>query len=594
MAVAISLTAFSPQAAAVPASATGDYTGTADGDIVELDAKLLGGDLAGLVVSTSDVDVDSTATPAATAVSQNVEAAVAGFPITVSEQRAEAPPSVDPPSASLLPVDLAPVASVQAITGDVSASFTDTESCVDAVGGERVLGTSDTQLAGLTVLGVPPLASTANVAASTTSSVTKLVNQPGTGSKVVSETTTEVGTISLLGGAVLVELEGPAVLRAESDGTTGATNYNAPTVTVTVVGSPPIEIEPNGTAVSVPVSLLPPLEADLKVTAFSPDESVVGESASATLDAILSVDLDVDLILTDVADVELSVGRMAASATAPEGGVDCEPAAPVVITSPADGSTVNDTTPTITGTAEPGQTVTLTTGSGDPIGETTADEDGNWSYTPTTPFPAGEVTVVATTPTSEDRTTFTVVTDRDGDGLPDDREIELGTDPDDPDTDDDGLQDGPEVNGIKMKQKVTCFKKTSRIGTVRTDPLKKDTDSDGIKDGVEVGGYTIDQKIRIRKKNGKPGYYNVGTVRTNPTKKDTDSDGLTDKQERTGSANKRWAKHKTSPVNCDTDRGGIKDGREVRKKSDPADVYSSPKRPKPPKNVGPMTRVMLG
>ncbi|MCO3142801.1 BapA prefix-like domain-containing protein [Pseudomonas aeruginosa] len=58
------------------------------------------------------------------------------------------------------------------------------------------------------------------------------------------------------------------------------------------------------------------------------------------------------------------------------------PATPVV--NPSNGSTLS-------GTAEPGATVTLTDGSGNPIGQVTADGSGNWSFTPGTPLPNGTV-----------------------------------------------------------------------------------------------------------------------------------------------------------------------------------------------------------
>ena len=66
--------------------------------------------------------------------------------------------------------------------------------------------------------------------------------------------------------------------------------------------------------------------------------------------------------------------------------------------------------------------------------------------------------------------TVEVVTpaDTDGDGLTDEEEIRLGTDPNNPDTDGDGLDDGVEVN------------------TYQTDPLDEDTDGDGLTDGAEV------------------------------------------------------------------------------------------------------------
>ncbi len=58
--------------------------------------------------------------------------------------------------------------------------------------------------------------------------------------------------------------------------------------------------------------------------------------------------------------------------------------------------------------------------------------------------------------------------DSDGDGLTDEYEKEIGTNPNNPDTDDDGLLDGEEVNKYK------------------TDPLDPDTDGGGIIDGIEV------------------------------------------------------------------------------------------------------------
>ncbi|MBI5311121.1 MAG: hypothetical protein HZB14_08905, partial [Actinobacteria bacterium] len=63
------------------------------------------------------------------------------------------------------------------------------------------------------------------------------------------------------------------------------------------------------------------------------------------------------------------------------------PAAPV-ITSPADGLTTSDSTPTLNGTAEANAGVTVRIGS-DVIGATTADGSGNWSFTPGAPLPDG-------------------------------------------------------------------------------------------------------------------------------------------------------------------------------------------------------------
>ncbi|MEY1659153.1 Ig-like domain-containing protein, partial [Pseudomonas aeruginosa] len=58
------------------------------------------------------------------------------------------------------------------------------------------------------------------------------------------------------------------------------------------------------------------------------------------------------------------------------------PNAPVV--EPSNGSELS-------GTAEPGSSVTLTDGNGNPIGQTTADGSGTWTFTPSTPLPDGPV-----------------------------------------------------------------------------------------------------------------------------------------------------------------------------------------------------------
>ena len=58
--------------------------------------------------------------------------------------------------------------------------------------------------------------------------------------------------------------------------------------------------------------------------------------------------------------------------------------------------------------------------------------------------------------------------DADSDGLTNAVEMIRGTKPIDPDSDDDSLEDGEEVN------------------TYRTDPLKADTDGDGAEDAAEI------------------------------------------------------------------------------------------------------------
>jgi hypothetical protein len=80
--------------------------------------------------------------------------------------------------------------------------------------------------------------------------------------------------------------------------------------------------------------------------------------------------------------------------------------------------------------------------------------------------------------------------DFDGDGLTNLEEFEAGTDPSNPDTDGDGLNDGDEIN------------------VHGTDPLRADTDGDGLSDGAEINIHETD-----------------------PLNPDTDGDGFGDFQE---------------------------------------------------------------
>ncbi|MDY7225554.1 Ig-like domain-containing protein [Hyalangium rubrum] len=77
--------------------------------------------------------------------------------------------------------------------------------------------------------------------------------------------------------------------------------------------------------------------------------------------------------------------------------IDTEAPTAPVITGPTSGQVVGDNTPTITGTAEPGATVTVyIDGSTTPACTAVADASGNWSCEPTTALPDGPHTVTAT------------------------------------------------------------------------------------------------------------------------------------------------------------------------------------------------------
>ena len=112
--------------------------------------------------------------------------------------------------------------------------------------------------------------------------------------------------------------------------------------------------------------------------------------------------------------------------------------------------------------------------------------------------------------------------DTDGDGLTDDQENHAYyTDPEDTDTDDDGLNDGEEVGR-------------------GSNPRLTDSDGDGLNDAEEIA------------------------LGTDPVDRDTDDDGLDDGEEE--------LTRRTNPVDSDTDGDGIDDGDEV-------DAYLDPRNP---------------
>jgi hypothetical protein len=113
--------------------------------------------------------------------------------------------------------------------------------------------------------------------------------------------------------------------------------------------------------------------------------------------------------------------------------------------------------------------------------------------------------------------------DTDGDGLTDPEEVALGTDPKVVDSDSDGVPDGREID-------------------LGMDPLSEDTDQDGLLDLSELRS-DIDPQLR-----------------TNPLRRDTDGDGLTDREE---------IERGTPPSSADWDEDGLSDSEELENELDP-------------------------
>jgi outer membrane protein OmpA-like peptidoglycan-associated protein len=134
-------------------------------------------------------------------------------------------------------------------------------------------------------------------------------------------------------------------------------------------------------------------------------------------------------------------------------------------------------------------------------------------------------------------------TDKDKDGLTNSQEDDLGTDPENADTDGDGLKDGEEFM------------------TYNTDPLKADSDGDGLNDGAEVNQYTTDPNMADTDGDGLNDGDEVNTYYTDPLNADSDDDSLTDGNE--------VNTHKTNPNKADSDSDGLDDAKELSLQTNP-------------------------
>ncbi|PJB48973.1 MAG: hypothetical protein CO108_01355 [Deltaproteobacteria bacterium CG_4_9_14_3_um_filter_63_12] len=147
--------------------------------------------------------------------------------------------------------------------------------------------------------------------------------------------------------------------------------------------------------------------------------------------------------------------------------------------------------------------------------------------------------------------------DSDNDGLDDTLEATLGTDPHNPDSDGDGLCDGPlSVTGVCVGGE--DLNANGVVDPGETNPTNPDSDDDGISDGVELHGANP----------------------TLPLDPDSDDDGLCDgtgtleglcKSGEDLNNNGTQDPGETDPMKFDTDLGGIPDGVEVDRGTDPLD-----------------------
>lgn len=157
--------------------------------------------------------------------------------------------------------------------------------------------------------------------------------------------------------------------------------------------------------------------------------------------------------------------------------------------------------------------------------------------------------------------------DVDSDKLSNQRELAIGTNLTDTDTDDDGLLDGAEVTEYGTDPLTADSDGDGLRDALEiqqgTDPLDEDTDGDGAPDPVEVDGPT-DPTLADTDWDG----VDDGTeldLGTDPTVADTDGDGLADGLE---------LKLATEPTDADTDGDLLSDGTERRLGTDPTSAAS--------------------
>ncbi len=126
--------------------------------------------------------------------------------------------------------------------------------------------------------------------------------------------------------------------------------------------------------------------------------------------------------------------------------------------------------------------------------------------------------------------------DSDGDGLTNLGEFQNGTDPNDGDTDNDGLSDGDEVNQYGSDPLDTDTDddglNDGDEADIGTSPTNTDSDGDGLSDGTEVYIYGTDPTTPYTDEDWITDYDEINSFwDTNPLERDSDHDGLSDYDE---------------------------------------------------------------
>ncbi|AEE49991.1 hypothetical protein [Haliscomenobacter hydrossis] len=165
--------------------------------------------------------------------------------------------------------------------------------------------------------------------------------------------------------------------------------------------------------------------------------------------------------------------------------------------------------------------------------------------------------------------------DSDDDGVSDGAEATAGTDPNDPDTDNDGINDGTELGintpvpdpdgaGPAMGTNPSSPNYVPDADpSTTTDPTDNDSDNDGLNDGVEDPNFNGKQDNPVIGNSS-----TTGSGETNPNNADSDADGLSDGVE-VNATGPLAGKGSTNPMDTDSDNGGVSDGQETTNGTNP-------------------------
>ncbi|WP_460792691.1 beta strand repeat-containing protein, partial [Micromonospora sonneratiae] len=376
--LAASLGPGTAQADPLPAT----YSGSTHGDAMSLNITAAGLTI-GAALGHSATAVDSTADPRAHAESSNLEAGAIGIPVSVvtGDANSNNTTPTDSYNVALGQLDVPGLLDTGELVGTGSTNWAGDAACVPdgtAIAQSTTsMASANLGIPGITILDMGTLETSGQVTLS--------------GGSVVSTSTGNLGSLSLINGLVAVNVATNPLLTATSDGTTGTVTANNYGVTVTVGG-----VTTTLTAgMSLPINLNIPFVATVNLTISVGNlvDASSGATGSGSLNFV-SISGSATSLGVTLASFDFDLLPLSATATAPSGGVQCDALDPPTITSPTNGQTTGET-PTISGTGIPGATVTVTE-SGTVIGTAVVAPDGTWSLVPATPLAVGDHTITAT------------------------------------------------------------------------------------------------------------------------------------------------------------------------------------------------------